>query len=237
MIKVFIGYDDREPAAYHTCVDSIIRNCSEPLEITPLALNNLKQIYKEAHLDGSNDFVYTRFLVPYLCGYKGHAIYIDGDMVVQTDIAALWARRSNYAAVQVVKHDYKTKVATKYLGNKNEDYPRKNWSSLILWNCANYANRKLHPDVIRDMLGKELHRFSWLEDDRIHGLPLLWNWLDTEYEINEEAHIIHYTLGTPCFRQFSGCDHAGEWHRAYLAAMGCEGERVIDMVERGGLHE
>jgi hypothetical protein len=24
----------------------------------------------------------------------------------------------------------------KYLGNKNEDYPRKNWSSLILWNCG-----------------------------------------------------------------------------------------------------
>ena len=131
MIPIFIGYDPRESIAYHVCSNSIIRNSSCPVSISPLALNILKD-YKETHDDGSNHFIYSRFLVPHLMKYKGWAIFMDGDMILRDDISKLWNLRDSTKAVMVVKHDYKTKASEKYLGSKNEDYPRKNWSSVIL---------------------------------------------------------------------------------------------------------
>lgn len=213
MIDIFIGYDPREAVAYHTCANSIIRYASEPVRITPLALTNFQKFYAEKHTDGSNQFIYSRFLVPFLTGWSGHAIFLDGDMVVTTDIAELWQMRSNWFAVQVVKHDYKTKFKKKYLGNKNEDYPRKNWSSVILWNCGHYGNRRLTPDYVKSASGEHLHRFQWLDEDRIGPLPKEWNWLATEYENNEDAKLIHYTLGTPCFPEYMSSDMAEVWHQ------------------------
>ena len=109
-IPVFVGYDPREAIAYHVCVNSIIRNSSQPVAIVPVALNLFRD-YSETHTDGSNHFIYTRFLVPYLCDFTGHAIFIDGDMIVRGDIAELWAMRNAALDVQVVKHDYKNKDA------------------------------------------------------------------------------------------------------------------------------
>ena len=212
MIPVFIGYDPREPVAYHVCVNSIIRNTEELVCPIPLSLKALKSVYQEAHTDGSNDFIYSRFLIPALKDYVGHAIFIDGDMLVTGDIAELWDLRSHYHAVQVVKHDYKTKAKKKYLGNTNEDYPRKNWSSVIIWNAGHYANRELTPSRVMSMTGAELHRFSWISDERIGELPKEWNWLETEYEKNEQAKLIHYTLGTPCFDEYKDTDTSGLWH-------------------------
>ena len=211
MIQVFIGYDPKESAAYHVCVNSIIRQSSEPVSITPLALNNFSKFYAEWHKDGSNDFIYTRFLVPCLMDYVGHGIYLDGDMLLCGDIAELWALRDYSKGVQVVKHDYKTKAKRKYLGAKNEDYPRKNWSSVILWNSGHYGNRGLLPDFVMAMSGAELHRFSWLKDEWIGELPKEWNWLETEYEPNKDAKLIHYTLGAPCFKAYSKTDTSGQW--------------------------
>lgn len=212
MIPVFIGYDSREAIAFHTCANSIIRNSSKPVSIIPLALN-LFQDYTETHVDGSNQFIYSRFLVPYLMNYNGYAIFIDGDMIVQGDIAELWEERRYDKDVMVVKHDYQTKQNIKYLGAKNEDYPRKNWSSVILWNCANYPNRTLTPTFIERATGAELHRFSWLSDDRIGELPKEWNWLAGEYEDNHQAKLIHYTLGTPSFNEYKDCNMAEVWHK------------------------
>jgi hypothetical protein len=111
----------------------------------------------------------------------------------------------------VVKHDYQTKSQKKYLGNKNENYPRKNWSSLILWNCAHPKHKILTPDFISNQTGKFLHRFSWLDDHEIGDLPIEWNWLAIEYPKNIRAKLIHYTLGTPCFKEFRESDLAEEW--------------------------
>jgi len=232
MIKIFIGYDPVEPVAYHTCVNSIIRRASEPLEITPLALNNLKVVYDERHTDGSNGFIYSRFIVPYLCGFIGEAIFMDGDMTLTTDIAELWALRNLTKAVQVVKHDYKTTAAVKYLGAKNEDYPRKNWSSLMIWNNAHYGNRRLLPETVAEMTGAQLHRFSWLKDEVIGELPPEWNWLDTEMEYNSKAKLIHYTLGTPCWYNYSHTDHSGQWHDELLDTCSAQGVTAMDMTER-----
>ena len=211
-IPIFIGYDPREAIAYHTCANSIIRQASQPVAIIPLALN-LFEDYTETHTDGSNHFIYSRFLVPHLMNYIGHAIFIDGDMIVRSDIVELWNLRRHDMDVQVVKHDYKTRMKEKYLGSRNEDYPRKNWSSVILWNCQNPANKRLTPTFIEKATGAELHRFSWIRDERIGELPIEWNWLPDEFGANPEAKLLHYTLGTPCFEEFHDTPQGEEWHR------------------------
>ena len=213
MIPIFIGYDPREAIAYHVCTNSIIRRSSRPIALNPLALNALKG-YDEKHTDGSNHFIYSRFLVPHLMNYKGWAIFIDGDMIVRDDINELWEMRDDTKAVMVVKHDYQTKMAEKYLGAKNENYPRKNWSSVILWNCGHPANVGVTPEFVQSATGAQVHRFTWLTDNLIGELPKEWNWLDVEYDWNPHAKLVHYTLGTPCFHEFSDQGNfANEWHK------------------------
>jgi lipopolysaccharide biosynthesis glycosyltransferase len=221
MIPVFIGYDPREAIAFHVCANSIIRHSSQPVQIIPVALNLFRE-YTETHTDGSNHFIYTRFLVPYLMKWQGHAIFIDGDMIVRDDIAKLWDMRDHSKDVQVVKHDYKTRMPVKYLGSKNEDYPRKNWSSVILWNCNSYPNRKLTPEYVMKATGAELHRFTWCTDDRIGELPPEWNWLPDEYGANPDAKLLHYTLGTPCFHEFASTPQGSEWHRERILTEYCQ---------------
>ena len=213
-ISIVVGFDQRESIAYHVFCQSVLERASLPIRFIPLS-DNLVKKYKETHLDGSNQFIYSRFLTPYLSEYKGWAIFADGDMVCQADITDLWNLRDESKAVQVVKHDYKTKAQIKYLGNKNENYPRKNWSSVILWNCEHPTNRLLTPDFIQSQPGSFLHRFSWLSDELIGELPMEWNWLAIEYPENPEAKIIHYTLGTPCFKDYSKESMSDIWYQIY----------------------
>ena len=224
-IPIFIGYDPREAIAYHVCVNSIIRTASQPVAIVPIALT-LFQDYQETHTDGSNHFIYTRFLVPYLMSYTGWAIFIDGDMVLRDDIVKLWELRDVGKDVMVVKHDYQTRRAEKYLGSPNENYPRKNWSSVILWNCNSHPNRRLTPEFVMKATGAELHRFTWLRDDRIGELPPEWNWLPDEYGANPDAKLLHYTLGTPCFHEFADTPQSEEWHRERIFTEYCEQHRL-----------
>ena len=224
-IPVFIGYDPREAIAYHVCANSIIRNSSKPVSIIPLALNLLDD-YRETHTDGSNHFIYSRFLVPHLMQFQGHAIFMDGDMIVNGDIAELWDMRDCDTDVQVVKHDYQTRMTTKYLGSPNENYPRKNWSSVILWNCNSLHNRCLTPDYVMQSTGAHLHRFSWLDDSRIGELPPEWNWLPDEYGISTDAKILHYTLGTPCFHEFATTPQADVWHRERMLTEYCQQKEI-----------
>jgi lipopolysaccharide biosynthesis glycosyltransferase len=213
-ILLVVGFDQSESIAYHVFCQSVLEKSSQPVSFLPLAENTLKN-YKETHSDGSNKFIYSRFLTPYLANFSGWAIFADGDMICQSDISELWALRDPKKAVQVVQHQYETKANIKYLGNKNENYPRKNWSSVILWNCSHEKNRVLTPQFIEKQPGSYLHRFSWLEDDDIGSLPLEWNWLAIEYPENENAKIIHYTLGTPCFKDYSNTSMSNLWYGCY----------------------
>lgn len=217
-INMIVGFDQREAIAYHTFTQSIIEKSSVPVSVTPLAINSLKN-YKENHNDRSNDFVYSRFLTPYLNNFQGWSIFADGDMICQTDIKELWDLRDESKAVLVVKHNYQTKQNIKYLGNMNENYPKKNWSSLILWNCGHPKHKILTPEFISNQSGKYLHRFSWLDEEDIGELPIEWNWLAIEYPINASAKIIHYTLGTPCFKNYKDTDMAEIWINTYKRAL------------------
>lgn len=214
MIPIVVGFDAREAIAYHTFCQSVLEKSSEPVSFMPLAPNTLRG-YQEMHSDGSNAFIYSRFLTPFLRDYQGWAIFADGDMICCDDIAKLWAQRDETKALLVVKHDYKTKAKGKYLGNKNEDYPRKNWSSLMLWNCAHPKHRILDPEFVMHATGAQLHRFTWLDDSDIGSLEAGWNWLTTEYPDNTDAHLLHYTLGTPCFIDYRNCDMADVWHEHF----------------------
>jgi lipopolysaccharide biosynthesis glycosyltransferase len=218
-IRLFVGLDpNAEPVAYHAFCQSVIEHSSVPVSFTPLCLHNLKG-YEETHKDGSNAFIYSRFLVPSLCGYQGWAIFADGDMLCRSDIAELIAMRDEYKAVMVAKHDYKSKHPIKYLGAKNDDYPRKNWSSVILWNCGHHQNKKLTPEYVMQATGKQLHRFEHLEDRFIGEIPLEWNWLVNEYEYSPDAKLVHYTIGTPCFEGYQEGDYAQEWWDTYARAI------------------
>ncbi|MGC6285921.1 MAG: glycosyltransferase [Polaribacter sp.] len=219
MINLYVGYDEREAIAYHVFCHSVIKNTSIPVKITPLALSQLKE-FNETHQDRSNDFVYSRFLTPYLNEFNGWAIFADGDMICQADLKELIGMADPNKALMVVKHDYQTKTSIKYLGNINENYPRKNWSSVILWNCSHPKHKILTPEFVSNQTGKFLHRFSWLDDNDIGELPIEWNWLACEYEKNTEAKLIHYTLGTPCFKDFRDTDMAEIWYDYYESAKG-----------------
>lgn len=150
--------------------------------------------------------------------WKGFAIFIDGDMIVKDDIANLWNLRDYYKAAQVVQHDYKTKHPVKYLGARNDDYPRKNWSSVILWNCGHFANRTLEPEYIGKSNGSHLHRFGWLKDELVGSLPVEWNQLVEEYP-DRESSLYHYTIGIPAFKDYAECDRSDDWWAEYAAAV------------------
>lgn len=220
MIQVYAGFDEREAVGYHTFCASVIEHCTEPVSISPLNLKALQKIYHGGQRDGTNAFIYSRFLIPYLQKFSGWALFVDGaDMIVKDDIAKLWALRDHYKAVQVVKHDYKTKHPRKYIGTPmeatNGDYEKKNWSSVMLINCQHYGWRKLTPDVVETVAGSYLHRFQFLEDRYVGDLPMEWNWLADEYGQNDEATLLHWTAGIPAWKHYKDAPHAVDWFKAH----------------------
>lgn len=220
MIQVYAGFDEREAVGYHTFCASVIEHCTEPVTIAPLNLKALEKVYHGGQRDGTNAFIYSRFLIPYLQGFRGWAMFVDGaDMIVKDDIAKLWALRDPWKAVQVVKHDYKTNHPKKYVGTSmeadNADYPCKNWSSVMLINCAHYGWRSLTPDVIETVAGSYLHRFQFLEDRYVGELPAEWNWLADEYGQNDDAKLLHWTAGIPAWAHYKDAPHAVDWFHAH----------------------
>lgn len=214
MIRVFIGYDPREAVAYSVLAHSIHEHASEPISITPLRLSQLTKIYSRPRdVKQSTDFAFTRFLVPYLCGYDGWAIFMDCDMLVMDDIAELWALRDERYAVQVVKHDHKPQETRKFLGMPQTRYAKKNWSSVMLLNCAKCQT--LTPEYVGRASGLELHQFKWLENDDLVGeLPHRWNWLVGYDPADIGASNVHFTLGGPYFTEYEQCEYADLWFQA-----------------------
>lgn len=228
-LRVFIGWDDRETVAYHVLCHSIIRRASGPLSITPLVQDALLKsgtYTRERGPQESTAFTYTRFLIPYLCGYEGHALFLDCDMLARVDICSIWdeigggPRDCPQWAVMVCKHDYIPRSSTKFLGQQQTVYPRKNWSSAILWN--NERCRMMTPNYVNTATGLELHRFLWLKGEEIGSLPLAWNKLVDEngQESNIAPKILHWTNGGPWFKEFETCGYADEWREEYRAMMG-----------------
>jgi lipopolysaccharide biosynthesis glycosyltransferase len=215
-LPVFIGWDSREPIAYDVCKLSLERHTSIPLLISPIKQTTLRQsgVYTRG-VDplSSTEFSFTRFLTPYLNCYKGWALFIDCDFLFRADVVDLLDYCDEKKAVLCVQHNYNPKETKKMDGKTQTVYPRKNWSSFMLINCAHAQVRALTPDVVNKATGLYLHRFQWLDDNLIGSLPLTWNYLEgwnDKFDCPDPA-AIHFTRGGPWFPNYQGVEYADEW--------------------------
>jgi hypothetical protein len=212
MIRVFCGYDPREAIGFHVFAHSLIEHASAPVQITPLAETGMPA--------GSNAFTFSRFLVPWLCNFEGHAIFLDGaDMLMLDDIAELESVFDPKYAVQVVRHaPYKTRHPIKYRGTSmqcpNRDYARKNWASVMLINCAHPGWGRIDDSISNEHTLLMLLQLQHLRDADIGALPAHWNVLADEGQSIDGAAVLHWTAGAPFIPAYHDAPGATRWHAA-----------------------
>jgi len=217
-LNIYVGYDSKEDIAYRVCKYSILKRSKSNIKITSLKLHELvaKNLYKR-DIDplASTEFTYSRFLVPALNNYNGWAIFCDCDFIFFEDISNILIDIDKSKAVYCVQHDYTPKEKHKMDGQKQTIYPRKNWSSCILFNCSHPSNKKLNLDLVNSETGSFLHQFKWLEDNEIGSLDERWNWLEgwTSNHNNKKPFAVHYTRGGPWFQEWQDVEFANEWIR------------------------
>jgi lipopolysaccharide biosynthesis glycosyltransferase len=215
-LKVFVGWDSREPIAFDVAKHSLLKHASIPVEVVPIKLQALVEqgLYtREVDPLASTEFTYSRFFTPHLAGYKGWALFCDCDFLFFSDAAELLSYRDPSKAVLCAQHDYQPKDTVKMDGKVQTAYPRKNWSSFMLFNCEHPSTQKLTPDVINRESGAYLHRMQWAADEEIGGLPIEWNWLEgwNEKPASGYPKAVHFTSGGPWFKDWQDVDYGGEW--------------------------
>lgn len=225
-MKIFIGWDSKQQAASQVCEYTLRKYSSTPLDITHLKKQDLidQGCYFRPEGDpSSTEFTYTRFLVPYLCDYQDFAMFIDSDFLFTNDIWRLFNLVHNDfgnkdRAAYCVKHsEYIPKSDTKFYGKPQITFPKKNWSSMIIFNNAHPHCRKLSPMTVANQTPQWLHRFSWIpdQDKQLGNLPMMWNWLVGEYaELDPPPYGLHYTNGGP-FNEVLGQDYEELWIREF----------------------
>lgn len=234
---IYIGFDPRpsEAVAYAVARASIRRHLSQPIRIVGLVLDDLRKRglywrkHRKIHTETgwqlwdevsdapmATEFANSRFLVPRLAK-TGWALFLDADMLARADLRLLFDLGDESKAVQVVQHDYQPRGGRKMDGQMQTRYPRKNWSSLMLFNCDHPANRRLTIEGVNETPGRDLHRFCWLQDDEIGSLPTEWNWLAGHSSRKIEPALVHYTEGVPPLPGYENAPYADEW-RGELAS-------------------
>jgi lipopolysaccharide biosynthesis glycosyltransferase len=207
MINLYIGYDKRQPKNFEVMVKSLLKYNTELINIIPIQTDLIKEYQKPAYPNQSTSFSFSRFLVPYLNKYSGWALYMDSDMLFTKDIAELWDLRNNEHNVQVVQHKDYTCTTEKFLNQKQHSYRRKNWSSVMLFNCERCT--MLTPDYVNNASASDLHELKWAES--IGELPAKFNYLVGEQEPISDVSVLHYTLGTPAYHQVDKSEHHELW--------------------------
>jgi len=224
-MKVYVGYDPREDIAYQVCKHSITSRNSA-VDVVPLVQKDLRAsgwYSRPVDALASTEFTFTRFLIPELMNYKGWAVFCDCDIIFIEDIKELFDQADDKFAVMCVKHDYTPQEGIKMDGQRQTIYPRKNWSSVVLWNCAHPSNKKLTKEMVNDLdlTGAYFHRFSWLNDDEIGELKTEWNWLVGWHQSPKDGSpkAIHYTEGGPWFENYRNCEYSQEWKTELIGMM------------------
>lgn len=217
--RIYVGWDSREDIAYQVAKHSILKH-ADNVEVVPLKLNELSDqglVTRPIDPLASTQFTFTRFLVPHLNQYKGWALFVDCDFLFRSDVNKLFDMADPSKAVMVVKHEYNVEDgAAKMDGQVQHAYPRKNWSSCILFNCAHPKNiRGLDPIVSNNATMSHLHQFRWLDDEDIGEIPHTWNWLVGHYNEPTDGRpdAIHYTLGGPWFDNYKDVEYADLWEK------------------------
>ncbi len=222
-LRVYIGWDKREPIAYDVAKFSLERRATIPVDVQPIKIDDLrarKLYWRDQDPLASTEFTYTRFLTPALADFRGWALFCDCDFLWLGDIAGLGEFMKVPRAVYCVQHDYTPKETTKMDGAVQTSYPRKNWSSLMLFNCDHPAVRGLTPEVVNRETGAYLHRMQWVGDEDIGSLPVEWNWLEGWNEKPDKGtpNAVHFTRGGPWFENWQNVDYGDLW-RAERAAL------------------
>lgn len=230
--RVFLGWDSSQMIAWNVAALSLQRQASARCDVRRIAMPELRSAGLYTRPTGHTEHGYwddisgapmstghaiARFLVPTLCNYEGWALFTDGDVLFRADIAGLFNGADPSKAVHVVQHTHAPTEAAKMSGEVQTAYARKNWSSVILWNCGHPANRALTVDLVNSRPGRDLHRFCWLDDALIGALPPQWNVLVGEEDTTDTA-IAHFTLGCPDLKGYEHQPFADEW---YAAAKAC----------------
>lgn len=214
-LKIFVGYDSREDIAWQVCRHSILRHSVPDLEVYPLKLTTLRELglYTRQPDKASTEFSLTRFLTPYLGAHDGWSVFVDCDFLFTADVRNVLAHACRDKAVHVVQHEYTPANTIKMDGQAQTTYPRKNWSSFILFNNAHPDVKALTPEVVNTAAPAHLHRFNWVSgDDLIGALPLEWNFLEGEYpKPDRTPSAIHYTNGGPWFDNWQDVDFGDLW--------------------------
>ena len=224
--RVFIGWDPSQLRAWNVAKMSLRTYAGARASVERLALPALQarghytrptEALERGYWDAisqapmSTGHAIARFLVPFLCGYEGWALFTDGDVLFRADVCELFACADPSKAVQVVQHNHQPTAAVKMTGEVQTQYPRKNWSSVMLFNCAHPANHALNCELVNTVPGRDLHRFCWLPDALIGALPARWNVLIGE-ETDPDPAIAHFTLGVPDMPGYERQPFADEWH-------------------------
>jgi hypothetical protein len=220
--RIYIGWDRREPEAYDVAKFSLERRSSIPVAVTPIKLDELraKGLYRRAEDPlASTEFTYSRFLTPLLAGFEGWAVFCDCDFLWLGDVAGLLPFTREPKAVFCVQHDYRPTETTKMDGAVQTVYPRKNWSSLMLFNCSHPAVRGLTADVVNRESGAYLHRMQWVADADIGALPEEWNWLEgwNKKPPQGAPKAVHFTRGGPWFKEWQHVEYGELWRAEFDA--------------------
>lgn len=199
MIRIFIGYDKVESVAWHVLAHSIISRSGVPIAITPIGNETIASFWaRDRGEHDSTDFSNARWAIPALCDYQGHAIFMDCDMVVATDIWDLWSQQDDTKALVCTKHNHQVEEGeTKFLGAKQAAYARKNYSSLMVINCAHPYWQSIDPE---NDPGLDLHQFVGLDEDEIGELEGSWNVLlkpGDDTPDGQHHDLAHFTWGGP----------------------------------------
>lgn len=215
-LRVFVGWDRREPDAFDVCRYSLARRASIAVEIVPIKLDEMRargMYWRQEDPLASTEFTYSRFLTPALADYTGVAVFCDCDFLWLADIADLMVLVEPAKAVHCVKHDYRPSERLKMDGRVQTQYPRKNWSSLMVFNCEHPSVRSLTQALVNTAGGAYLHRMQWVADEDIGGLPVEWNWLEgwNQEPANGMPKAVHFTRGGPWFEQWQKVDYAEAW--------------------------
>ena len=224
MKKVFIGYTSYQDILFQVGQNSIKRR-SKDIECFPIVQSALRElnIYKRnSDKLGTTEFSLTRFLTPWLAGYKGWVLFMDNGVIALSDVNELFDQVDDNYAVMCAKHNHKPTGSTKLDNQQQSLYPRKNWSSVVLWNCDHPKNKEITPELVNDQTPMFLHRFMWLEDNEIGEFSTEWNWLVDWYEEPKDGtpKILHYTEGGPYFKDYQDCGYSDVWRDEFKILMG-----------------
>lgn len=223
-LRVFIGYDPREDAAYQVAAKTAAGfGCVvTPLRDDVLRASGLLTRPMDSRggmfdlisgMPQSTRFAIARFFVP-LLAHSGWALFVDCDVVFLRDPHELLTDIDHNKAVFVVKHGPLHSTERKMDGQPQIPYWRKNWSSVCLWNCSHPANQRVNLSMLNGWHRADLHAFKWLHDDEIGELPPEWNWLVGVQQKPANPAIAHYTLGTPNMAGHEASPHAELWTEA-----------------------